>query len=95
MKDADQEGRDKFDLELEKIQKEKEFKTRSKPDNTKKKQQPKEAGGKGRTVAMPKWQAPPGWTPPGWDEQASYGNAMEFMGSNVNKGGNKPGKPLK
>jgi hypothetical protein len=28
-----------------------------------------------------KWKAPEGWTPPGWDEEASYKNAMTFIDS--------------
>lgn len=32
-------------------------------------------------VAVPKerWRAPEGWTPPGWDEEKSYKNAMDFV----------------
>lgn len=33
------------------------------------------------SVQMPKerWRAPEGWTPPGWNEEQSYKNAMDFV----------------
>lgn len=31
-----------------------------------------------------KWKAPPGWTPPGWDEERSYANAKSFIGFQAN-----------
>ena len=31
-----------------------------------------------------RWKAPPGWTPPGWDEEKSYKMAKQFMGFNAN-----------
>lgn len=42
-------------------------------------------------VAVPtkKWKAPPGWTPPGWNEAQSYAAAKSFMGFQANPGGKK------
>jgi hypothetical protein len=39
---------------------------------------------KGKVVAAKpgKWVAPPGWTPPNWDEQKSYDMAKQFMNFN-------------
>lgn len=32
------------------------------------------------TAGRGKWEAPPGWTPPGWlSDEASYRNAQQFM----------------
>lgn len=42
---------------------------------------------KPKTVSVTKagkWKAPPGWTPPGWDEENSYKTAMSFMGFQAN-----------
>lgn len=35
-------------------------------------------------VDKKKWRAPPGWTPPGWDETKSYAVAKSFMGFKSN-----------
>lgn len=31
-----------------------------------------------------KWRAPPGWTPPGWNEEKSYAAAQSFIGFQAN-----------
>lgn len=37
-------------------------------------------------VPAPKerWKAPPGWTPPGWNEEKSYQEALKVMSFNAN-----------
>jgi hypothetical protein len=44
-------------------------------------------GAKAVIAPKEKWRAPPGWTPPGWNEEKSYQAAKSFMGFQANPGG--------
>lgn len=72
-RDLDEEGREKFRaaLERDRIEPKKQRHLRSVPKHT----ETKPVVGSGKN----KWKAPPGWKPPGWNEEKSYQNAMSFM----------------
>jgi|SRR5688500_14451930 len=71
-KDLTEEGRDQFRSSIYSPQTKKRH-LKAVPDGTK------------TVVPVTKrWKAPPGWTPPNWDESKSYANAMSFMGFQAN-----------
>lgn len=46
-------------------------------------------------VPMNRWQAPEGWTPPGWDEESAYRNSVAGMMGITSAGGGKIGGDVK
>lgn len=97
----DQEGYDKLFNDIEQsvyeahgalkriqVQKEKEL------EAAKTKEEKTEEEGK-KIIPISKFNAPPGWTPPGWSDEAAYRNSLGGMMGVTNTGGGKIGGSVK